>query len=330
MNRIIFKSREDWLEYRTAPRIGASEWANIMGVGFRTPLETWASKRGVNFPIDPATEAMFRHGHEDEPKIAAWFESHMGCTLEDPGEYTVFEHADHMWLFATPDRTLKDDPVEFKSPQNDAQRKEFGDDAPLKFQIQLQAQMACMGRTQGWIVARTCPERVYHYEYDPQFFEDTLPYLMRFRAMIIDGTPPEPSGKPEDARVIARLHPEDPGTVIDLPGFDIDVELLSEYVFDTISEYGHSLEALRLCAKEAERMYEAARQRLMLAMGGHTYARCGEQAFSYKTQERKPTISVPLQYAKALELSNIPFTQSAGSQFRVLRAVKKLPKEIEQ
>jgi putative phage-type endonuclease len=312
MNRIVFNTREDWLEYRTAPRIGASEWANIMDVGFRTPLETWAIKRGVNFPIDPATEAMFRHGHEDEPKIAAWFEQHMGCTLEDPGEFTVFEHVDHMWLFATPDRLWNGDPVELKSPHHHLQ--EWGDDAPIKYQIQLQAQMACMGRKQGWIVARTCPERVYHYEYDPQFFHDTLPYLMRFRAMIIDGTPPEGSGKPEDARVIARLHAEDPGTVIDLPDFE---------------GLAASLEALKESADAAEERYEKARQRLMLAMGGHTYARCGEQAFSYKTQERKGSITIAPNYKKALEISGIPFNESAGSQFRVLRAVKKIPKEIE-
>lgn len=315
---ITFASESDWLDYRASwlpdgPRIGASEVASILGFGFRTPLEVYAAKRGVEIPVDAATAAMFRQGHEDESPLAAWFEREHGCTLEDPGPYTVFESPQYPWLFCTPDRLWAGVPVELKSPRHHL--ADWDDQPPAQYWIQLQIQMHCLGADSGVIAARLTPERDWLYESDPQYVVDIIPQLEAFRRCCVEENPPHTSGRPQDARVIARLHPEPNGAVVDLP----DYEGLAD-----------SLESLRQRAEDAERMYQQKRQQIMLAMGESTFARCGSKFFSYKRQTREGKVTVPRGYAKALEIANIPHELGADSEFRVLREIKKLPKGIQE
>lgn len=305
-----FPTETAWLHYRSDPaavRIGASEVATILGYGFQSPLELWATKRGVSIPIDSRTAAMFRQGHEDEPRIAEWFENETGIELIDPGPYTVIQHPEIEWAFCTPDRVTPDgEPVELKAPRH-ADWSEWQHEAPYKYWIQLQWQMFCMGAKNGYIAARTCPEVYHEYEFDPAFIESIMPHVEHFRRLVISGTPPQPDGTESAGRAIKALHPKDNGETVDLP---------------ELADLAAQLETLRALKNNTEEAYETARQAIALAMGDATFAKCGDKRFSNKTQSRKGTITVPLGYAEALRIAGIKHTITDGCTYRVLRETK--------
>lgn len=124
-----------WLEYRKN-RIGASEAASILGVGFLTPLQLWEQKLGLR--KSPYTPAMQR-GVELEPKARVAFEELTGIKVEP----AVVVHDKYHWMIASLDGIDARDEtiVEIKCPGQKDHHSALEGKIPEKYYPQLQHQM---------------------------------------------------------------------------------------------------------------------------------------------------------------------------------------------
>lgn len=122
----IYSSREEWLRARPGQdrtNIGASEVANIRGVGFLTPFEFWAARQAGEPDQDidrdlspddgdgepPPTSPLSR-GNRWEPVVLAEYAAVMGVDVEaagaafgQPGALVTVHDAQLPWLTASPD-----------------------------------------------------------------------------------------------------------------------------------------------------------------------------------------------------------------------------------
>lgn len=90
MQRILFKSNEEWLRHRD--RIGGSEASAIVGLNpYKTNQELWREKTGRVIPPDISNKSYVKYGHDAEEHIRALF------ALDFP-EYKVEYYENNMIL----------------------------------------------------------------------------------------------------------------------------------------------------------------------------------------------------------------------------------------
>lgn len=270
-----YTTREEWLAKRKTV-IGASDAGTILGLNpHESPMSLYLRKRG---DIEPKEETLAMWlGHEMEPIIAKRYEMETGRRLQDPGDYNILHHPQHEWLTATRDRTAFLDtehgPVELKAPGERMAKGWSDSESPLRYQVQLQIQMACMGAKVGEIAAIVGNDRFYcvRYERDDDFLEAVIPVLHDFWIGVRDGVPPEIDGSEATRKAIRALHPDDSGESIVLnPSFEAELERLTELERD-----------LDACTLEIQQI----KNRIMYEIGANTYAFLnGDCVFSYKTQ----------------------------------------------
>jgi putative phage-type endonuclease len=133
----LIQGSNEWLDYRKT-RIGASDAASIMGVGFQTPLEKWKEKLGL---ITIEKNSAMQRGQQLEPIARRTFIEQTGIYVEP----MVVESIEHPWLFASLDGLscdLKDEvAVEIKCPNAKDHELAMQGKIPEKYFPQLQHQM---------------------------------------------------------------------------------------------------------------------------------------------------------------------------------------------
>lgn len=152
-----FKTREEWLEGRRQV-IGASDTAGIFGVGYanQSPISVWDSK--VNPPReDEEEDERLWIGSLMEPTLRAIFERKTGMPCNAVGATTILVHDQIPWLGATLDGvTLHVEygacPVELKNVDNFQRDQWKNGDAPLKYMVQVQQQLAVTGASHGYLL----------------------------------------------------------------------------------------------------------------------------------------------------------------------------------
>jgi putative phage-type endonuclease len=89
--------RAEWLARRRG-FLGASEVAAVCGLDpFRTPLDVWASKKGL---VESASSEAAEIGNLLERPLLQHYANRSGVQLRLPG---TMQRADHPWMAATPD-----------------------------------------------------------------------------------------------------------------------------------------------------------------------------------------------------------------------------------
>ncbi|HRT22382.1 MAG TPA: YqaJ viral recombinase family protein [Candidatus Hydrogenedentes bacterium] len=283
------KTRElaerEWLDLHYSPDyITASQMPAVVGVDpYVSSFELFHRKRGDTHR-DDADNLRFAVGHALEPVIAEEFSRIMGHVVVDLGPYTVAIHPVYDWLVSTPDFIAIVDgakaPVEIKTTETntEAARDFSACRVPIHYDVQVQMQMATMDAPFGYIAAlRGLGSRgldIIRVERDDELIEGCLRIGAKFLNDIAVGREPAPTGSDADAKLIARLHPADDGSTIELP---------EDGWLDRIER----LDDLKRRAAEINEEIVQIENSLKNEIGDHTFAECGPWRFSFKTTHRK-------------------------------------------
>lgn len=250
-------TRESWLCERTS-FIGASEVAAILGCGYadQSPITVWSNK--VLGEHDESEEKRLRIGTLMEPVLMALFREE--TNLETwPCSYRVERHPDHPWLGATLDAfALERDgdlitsvPVELKNVGY-FRKRDWEDEPPLQYLVQLQTQLAVTGAPHGYLFAliggnETSCKRI---ERNDRFIAAMIEKLTEFWGYVERKELPPVDSSEATARALARIYPEDVGGTVELPEeFEsIAADLASTKMFikgaqATETEYENKLKA---------------------------------------------------------------------------------------
>lgn len=219
---LVLSSREEWLAARRNG-IGASDVAAILGVDPRRgPLAVYTEKVGAG---DPVTETkLMRRGRRLQSVIAEEYAEETGREVGDLGEFTITPHPTLPFVFSTLDRTVKvaerasgPAPLELKAVW--AGREHLWDtEPPVEFQVQLQAQMACLGAEWGSLACLIGGLKLWwtDAERNDRFLAAMTTALEAFWERVERRQPPAPDATEGTLRAIRSLYPKDKGTTIAL------------------------------------------------------------------------------------------------------------------
>lgn len=228
----------EWHAHRQRS-IGASEVASILGVpgAYQTPLQVWASKRGISIveKDDEARDDWLHFGQVMEPVIAAEFQKRSEKVVLP--EERQFISVPYPFLGCSLDRWFMDSGANFKDAgpldlKNTSifMRDEWDGMVPLRYNVQVQAQMVVTGRDQGALAVLIGGNRFKWALLDrnQRFIDLMLEKLEQFWEMVKNDEMPEPVAK--DNAVIGQiLGQEDEGkTIVLSPGIVLVDERLVE------------------------------------------------------------------------------------------------------
>lgn len=215
-------NREDWLAARRY-MIGASESAALFGVGYagQSPVSVWNAK--VEGEEDLGEEKRLKIGKLIEPSLRAIFADETGLPCESPGEFAIYKHPQLTVMGATLDALTEDEhgvcPVELKNVSH-FNRDEWLDEPPLKYQVQVQHQLAVTGAKRGYLMGFIGGNDpiIKVIKRNDRFIESTLmPKIEEFWGFVTRREPPPVDGSIATAKLLARMYPEDDGLTVILP-----------------------------------------------------------------------------------------------------------------
>jgi len=214
---------EEWLEARRQG-IGASDVASILEVegAYLTPLQVWAQKRGILQQDEEdrrRSSEILRWGKRLEPFIAEALQDATGYKVILTNE--TLAHPQYPFLRANLDafafcNTRGYGAAEFKNVGG-YNAKDWKEETPLKFQVQLQAQLLVTGLPWG-VIGGLIGGNSFVYsemERNDAFISAMLPKLIEFWKMVETGEAPRATGR--DTKLLAKLHSGTGDTEVGLP-----------------------------------------------------------------------------------------------------------------
>ncbi len=102
-----YPDRETWLANRQHG-IGASEAGAVCGVGFKTPIQLWREKLGLEKPADLSENNRVQFGNDAEEPLRALFRVMYPQYELTFTPYTVLSRDDNDFMYCTPDGWLTD------------------------------------------------------------------------------------------------------------------------------------------------------------------------------------------------------------------------------
>jgi putative phage-type endonuclease len=233
---IVHSPREQWLQERRR-LVTASDCAAIIGEDPRRgPLAVYASKVG---DIEAEETIPMRRGRRFEAVIAEDYAEQTGRPVAALGEYEITRHPSIPWLGATLDRTTDGCPatpdpfggtvaesrngrvvgrVPLQIKLAIGSAREWKDEPPLGYVVQVQVEMACAASGWGALAALVGPGPLATVDLvrDDTFFAALVPQLERFRWHVEHRIPPEADGKPGTSAAIRRLWAGEDGATVPL------------------------------------------------------------------------------------------------------------------
>lgn len=273
----------EWHEHRRKT-IGASEVASILGApgAYQTPIQVWANKRGIVLDEgdDEARNDWLHFGQVLEPVIADEFQKRSKLLVLP--EERQFISIPFPFLGCSLDRWFTEiekssdgpDPLDLKNTSV-FMREEWEDTVPLRYNIQVQAQMAVTGRDRAALAVLIGGNQFKWaiIERNQRFIDIMLEKLEKFWEMVQRDIMPEPVAK-DNATIAQILGQEDEGKTIVLSPGIVQVDDRLQQVKEEIKQLTAEKDALE--AKIKKEIGKAAAG--MLPEGGR---------YSFKTQTRK-------------------------------------------
>lgn len=239
MSALDLQERLDW--------VGASEIAALVDASpFVSRYRLWHVKAG-NIPQDDLSrDERVQAGFFLEPSIAAWANHKWGWDLIKSPGYTPHPRIAGMGASLDYVSASTGAPVDIKNIDGlifrDPEHGWFFDgefivDAPVHYVIQMQAQMACTGARDAWLVPMVAGNHLFrfHIERHDALIARLESEVERFWQSIRDGIPPDPDFS-TDGGTIARLTTEANGTTLNLAGHPRAASLCSAYLSAHIDE----------------------------------------------------------------------------------------------
>lgn len=278
-----YLDRHSWLAARRS-MIGASDTAGIFQVGYasQSPVTVWDSKvsdRQQEF--DEGLQRRMRIGKLMEPTLRSIFGCETGLHVADPGEFTIFRNCETQWLGATLDGVTDHDefgwsPVELKNVNNFNRKDWEGDEAPLKFQVQCQHQLAVTGATHGFLLGLVGGDDpvIKTIERNDRFIAAMLQRLADFWGFVERKEMPPIDESLATAQLLAQLWPQDSGAAVQLP--DEAVEWDRE-----LMEAKEAIKAAEACKTQAENKLKASIGEAAIGLLPHG------GSYTWRSQDRK-------------------------------------------
>lgn len=219
-----FTTEAEWLAARRTG-IGASEIAAVLGVSrFASPASVWADKCGLGEPLGEIER--LRWGKRLQRPIADGFVAETGRELLDPGPYVLLRSTRYPWLVMSPDYfqrwggPSKLGVLEIKNV-GEYSRRDWLDEPPVGYQLQVQAQLLVTGLGWGTLAALIGgAELVFA---DLVRHADAAEWILDAAAVFWtyvqrETPPPQLDGSEQTTRALKRLYPTaDAGRVVPLP-----------------------------------------------------------------------------------------------------------------
>lgn len=226
---IVRSPRDQWLEERRK-HIGASDVAAILGVDpWRGPLAVYADKVGG---VSQSDKRWMRYGRKLEGVIAEMYGEDTERPVLDLGAFEIQRHPDLPFLGATLDRLTRGSeahPDPFGRHTDDAgpleckavagfKAKEWREDPPLHYQVQLQAQLACTGAPWGSLAALIGGVALAwrDLERNDKFIGAMLPRLEAFWLRVQRREPPPADALPGTSDAVRALWATEDGETVPL------------------------------------------------------------------------------------------------------------------
>jgi len=219
-----FGTREAWLAARRLG-IGGSDVPAILGTSpYRTPLQTWADKRGL--AEDDAVSYSLRRGHHMEPLLASELAAQANVLVHPNAHAHPLVIGAEPWMRYSPDAFGREADgtrvlCEFKSHPRGA--SDWREGCPPHVQDQVQWGMYVCDLPRAYVAVDLGTEANWaRVERDPAWIEANLPKLREFWTLVETETPPEAVG--DDLGVLKRLYPrEQSGLTVALDGRFLDL-----------------------------------------------------------------------------------------------------------
>lgn len=217
-NVIRCRDREEWQRKRQLG-IGSSDASSIWGVNkWQSAYACAWSKLGELEADEPSI--MMGVGHALEPFIAELFTQATGIELVDPGDFTIYQHAELPFMLCTPDRlTLAGEIVELKTASF-ASAGEWKERIPSAYQVQLAHQMCVLDCDVAHIAVLINSSDFRHHTLrrNPRFEKQHIAKCTDFwKGYVEKGEFPPPDYSESCGAAIAARYPVADDSVIDLP-----------------------------------------------------------------------------------------------------------------
>lgn len=277
-----YDNETEWKEGRKKG-IGASEVAAIFGVGYsnQSPVTVWSSKCGIaEQDFDNETIRRMKRGKRMESIIAAEFEDETGFPVRDLGEFSTYQSIDCPILFATLDRiTVHPEfgaiPVELKNV-NGRFRNDWDEEQepPLKYMVQVQAQMLCTGASHCYLVGLIGGDElvIRLIERNQRFIDSMIKELRKFWSFVERREMPPVDDSEATKAMLGCIYPCDLGNEISLP--------------DNFIELDRELVELKEQIKTLETRKDGIENKIKAAIGDATCGVLPVGSYSWKAQTR--------------------------------------------
>ncbi len=270
MARIIHDglNREQWLKARDIG-VGASEVPILFGCGYgdSAQLDLYARKIGAHVPAIEATEGM-ELGTELEPVIIKLVCARAGLGDGYQLNKALYASDDHPPLVCTPDAILSTgEPVEVKNICHRIDESEWEDgNIPLKYQLQVQTQVAIMGAKRGLFGALIFGGRIVWtwLDRDDELIADIKERARVFWVHVERREPCAPNGTRSSRLAAVAVANEMPPKEL----FDSEIQPLVLAYETARSEETYA----KRIANDAEQKRKTCEDSIILAMGGATEA----------------------------------------------------------
>ena len=232
-----YSTEEEWIEARKNG-IGASESAILFGQGYAgsSPYKMYCEKLGL-IPRDDMEQKSLRIGKLMEPVLRRLCTEETGLPCYEVGENHTFRSTKYSFLTASLDGLIIDEGgigvLELKNIHY-FNREEWSDGSgPLKYQIQLQHQLAVTNLQYGYLFGLVGGQEPYAHKIqrNDSFIEKALiPACESFFQAMQSRNPPDIDGSEATAKAIKLLHPDDDGSEILLDERFSDFDLRLEEI----------------------------------------------------------------------------------------------------
>ena len=202
MIKLSHGDRNNWLAYK-GPKIGSSDAAAILGVGYATECATTVYARmvhGVKKSFDQGTLDRMQQGSILEAGVIDLFSARNPAWKVSHGEkFATVSHQDYQHLVSSLDAWAENEGkerlvVEAKVVEWNADWKDNG--VPVKYMVQVMHQMICTGYRLGVVIALVSGRYEERWiEWDQDLVDQMLIAFDRFMTCVKNRTPPEDASK---------------------------------------------------------------------------------------------------------------------------------------
>lgn len=273
--------RDAWLEARKAG-FGASDAASIMGVGWNSPSELWAIKRGVMEPDNLDANEMVHWGNVLESVVAAQYATprYAGREVELSG--VMYQSEDHGTMLATLDAWTVHPvhgriPLEIKTVTQ-YRAEDWAEGPPEKYWWQVQHQMLVTNTPMASIACLIGGQQLVwcDVERDGLALHRLVTEATKLWTAVLNSDVPPYDPSEGGKRVLGHVYPDHQDRETVLPG--------------RFMELADELEAVKAQAKVAKARCTAIENAIRLEMKDAERASLANGArFTLKKQTRKAT-----------------------------------------